>query len=904
VTAPSRARFRAPWLALPVAALMLLGGAPAYADDTPTAEPAPVVETAPPAEPPAEPEPEPSATPTPGARIATIAAEPAPASAAPLATAASPSVVVTPSTFDPAVTTSLTVTGTGFTGDGAVNGAYVVLGETADWAAGTTPLGVSFPVQIWVQSAQITDGAFTATLNVAGKLSLGTSYSVGTFAAHALAYTNRTLDTWTPITLAATPVANPVLTVSPTTIDPTIENTLTISGTGYVGDGAVNGTYIVIGQTSAWSAGTSPLGVTFDQTAWVRATSISGGAFSTTVTIPANKLSLGTTYSIGSFASQALAYSDRTLDTWQPLTVTRIATPAITLNPTTIDPLIANTVTVSGTGFVGTGAANGAYVVLGETADWAAGTTPLGVSFPVQIWVQSAQITGGAFTATLSIPAGTLTAGTSYSVGTFAAHGLAYTNRTLDTWTAFTVTGGSTGGGGTGPTTPPGTAAPRLSVSPGTVDPSAATTLTVTGTGYRGTGAANGVYVSVGSAGTWQPGEVPSQGGWVTTVWVTPANLSAGGTFTATLRIPAGALKAGGSYGVASFAAHGLSITDRSLDAWTALRLGAPGSGEGDPTGTRAAASTPPSDEGIDLHSSELTEGGEFSASASGFEPNETGILVVVYSDPVVLASDATADAEGVVRWTGRLPIGLTGSHTLTFQGSIDAGVPIEIAPRDELVCTVEGASLEWGFKESFRSYVDGAIANGEWTTSGDAGYETPAFTWSNGSGDRDADTGEALVAFTGGVRFTGHSGALDTTIANPLIEVGADSATLLLDVSGTTQDGRELVRVAVPFADLDLSGVEPSAGDGVIRLADIPAVLTAQGAEVFGTYEAGEQLDPLTLTLPAGACGETDAGEVQAAAAGDTDAGIAPWLIWLGVALLLVIAAVAAALVLRSRRA
>ncbi len=49
MTAPTRARIRAPWIALPLAALTLFGTAPAFADDAPDAAPpaaeAPVAET-------------------------------------------------------------------------------------------------------------------------------------------------------------------------------------------------------------------------------------------------------------------------------------------------------------------------------------------------------------------------------------------------------------------------------------------------------------------------------------------------------------------------------------------------------------------------------------------------------------------------------------------------------------------------------------------------------------------------------------------------------------------------------------------------------------------------------------------------------------------------------------------
>ncbi|HWM33608.1 MAG TPA: HtaA domain-containing protein [Pseudolysinimonas sp.] len=450
----------------------------------------------------------------------------------------------------------------------------------------------------------------------------------------------------------------------------------------------------------------------------------------------------------------------------------------------------------------------------------------------------------------------------------------------------------------------PGTAKPSLSVSPSAIDPSVTTTIVIRGTGYLGAGAANGVYVSVGASSHWQPGRAPSDGGWVVSGWVQPGALS-GGAFTTRLTIPAGALTAGTSYGVATFAAHQLSAVDRSLDRWAPLTVGVAGAGDGDTGGSRTAASAAPSSEGIVVSAPEVSEGGSVTATATGFTPNETGILVVVYSDPVVLDNDARADADGTVRWTGRLPVGLTGEHTLTFQGSIDAGVPIVISPRAELGCTVESASLRWGFKDSFRSYLDSAIANGEWTTTGDAGYETPEFSWVSGTGGRGDEDDRMLIAFDGAVRFTGHHGALATTIADPAIEVDDDSATLLLDVTGTTQDGRDLVRVAVPFAELDLAAAERADGDGVIEFAGIPAVLTPEGAHVFGTYAAGEQLDPLALTIPAGDCTATGASAVQAATASDEPAGIAPGWIWLAVAgLLAVIGVAAAAIRLRGRRA
>ena len=80
----------------------------------------------------------------------------------------------------------------------------------------------------------------------------------------------------------------------------------------------------------------------------------------------------------------------------------------------------------------------------------------------------------------------------------------------------------------------------------------------------------------------------------------------------------------------------------------------------------------------------ELVAGGEIEITAGGFEPNEEGILVVIYSEPTVLDTNAKADANGVVRWIGSLPEDLHGEHTITLQGSINVGKVVNIMTQDE----------------------------------------------------------------------------------------------------------------------------------------------------------------------------------------------------------------------------
>lgn len=356
-------------------------------------------------------------------------------------------------------------------------------------------------------------------------------------------------------------------------------------------------------------------------------------------------------------------------------------------------------------------------------------------------------------------------------------------------------------------------------------------------------------------------------------------------------------LTAAGARGFAGFYSAGTALDPVSFVVGAAGRSTAGAmlvASAGVPAGNTPDA-TPPATDGITIADGELVEGGEVTAEAEGFQPNETGILVVIYSEPTVLADDLTADAAGRVSWTGALPRGLSGTHTLTFQGSVDRGIVLDIAAANELPCTVSDASLVWGFKENFRAYIDGSIANGEWTTDGEASYATPVFTWANGSGGADDDALD--VQFSGSVRFTGHGGVLDTTIANPRVVIDGDRAVLLLDVHGTTQAGDPVEQTGVEFAELDLDGATRT-DDGELRtLADVPATLTAAGAAAFGTYPEGEALDPLTITETVeGGC--ATAVEPSAAPPDDeletdtaTDAG------WPGWATVLIIALLAAAI-------
>jgi len=327
---------------------------------------------------------------------------------------------------------------------------------------------------------------------------------------------------------------------------------------------------------------------------------------------------------------------------------------------------------------------------------------------------------------------------------------------------------------------------------------------------------------------------------------------------------------------------------------------------------TRTPAPTPPATTGAAIVGNALpSAGGEIEVRADGFQPNETGILIVIYSQPVLLGV-VNADANGVATWKGRLPAGLTGQHTLTFQGSVSRGIVLDIAEAASYrlsasACTVEDATLEWGFKESFRSYISGTIANGEWTVSDGAEYETPSFSW-HGTGSLDPEAASGELSFEGAVRFTGHEGILDTTIANPVIRLDGDgTGVLLLDVQGTTRDGEPVQAQGIEYATLDFAGVEPIVEGDTLTFSGVPATLTAAGAVTLTSYPEGEAMDPVTLVIsvPSDCVGSptpeavaTDGGEEAPAAGPDLS-----WLWWLlGALVLAAVAVVVTVLLVRGR--
>lgn len=187
----------------------------------------------------------------------------------------------------------------------------------------------------------------------------------------------------------------------------------------------------------------------------------------------------------------------------------------------------------------------------------------------------------------------------------------------------------------------------------------------------------------------------------------------------------------------------------------------------------------------------------------------------------------------------------------------------------------VDGGSIDWGFKQSFRNYVP---ASGQSATDGATKLDDGTFRWTVTGGTYDASTGSLEVVGAGRAIFNYQAHMFVAEIVDPRVEISGAAGAINAQVVMTLVDAATGEVTSTRASDrVDLATIDPLQGsrvveDGSISWTGIPAQLTAAGAEAFaadiGTgeltyfYSAGQVLDPLSLTLtgdwPAEAAGET----------------------------------------------
>lgn len=239
---------------------------------------------------------------------------------------------------------------------------------------------------------------------------------------------------------------------------------------------------------------------------------------------------------------------------------------------------------------------------------------------------------------------------------------------------------------------------------------------------------------------------------------------------------------------------------------------------------------------------------------ASSLQPDGWSRYASTAADPVTFGFGTAAVAPGGGTTTGDGSGDGTSDPnvgTIVAAGSQDAS---DAQPQ----CTarsVSGASLSWGVKASFRSYVTGSIAKGDIALDG-VSTSGGDYAWSGGTGSVNTEDTLGRVGWKGGVVFTGHAGMLDLRLSNPSIRLsGPTTATLYADVSSKALSGPDVHLTGAAIATLDLAAGTSTTTSSAVGYTGVPASLTATGASAFaGNYSAGQQLDPVSFSLPLGA--------------------------------------------------
>lgn len=181
------------------------------------------------------------------------------------------------------------------------------------------------------------------------------------------------------------------------------------------------------------------------------------------------------------------------------------------------------------------------------------------------------------------------------------------------------------------------------------------------------------------------------------------------------------------------------------------------------------------------------------------------------------------------------------------------------------VVRPVVSGQIDWGFKASWRAYVltappagsqevlEGATATGPLTspatTYGFPGSGGSLTAIPNGAVDALALSSEGAVKWA----KPGH-GINEVRFSDLEIDIDGSGSWLVGDVK--TEIGPPAASDDVRIAELETSGVAPVWSDGgdTVTWSEVPATLTEEGAASFsGFYEAGAELDPVTITAELG---------------------------------------------------
>ena len=377
--------------------------------------------------------------------------------------------------------------------------------------------------------------------------------------------------------------ANPQITLSTDEIKSDEGASVTVSGTGFYGEQAQHGVYVYLVRKDAFPAHSADeRDPAVAAVAFVKGADIQDGAFTAVLNVPGNTLNPTAEYVVATGATGAAqddgaALKAGLLQASAPVKVTepqKQADPKITLSATELKvDAESNEVLVNGTGFHGQGAAKGVSVGVYEADEQG---QPTGNPVGNEAVVHANDLHDGGFTASVTVPGSLLDASKKYVVAAKAEN----EGVKLVALSPVTVK----------PAQP--VADPKLSIDKSELNPTQDNAVTVSGSGYVGAAAQNGVYVAVVEAEKWQEGNTPDTHSVAAMTRIAAEDVH-DGQFRATLNIAAGTLDASKKYLIVSFASPELNKSDRSLDTTAEITLKVPESPKPSPTPEPSPTPTP-----------------------------------------------------------------------------------------------------------------------------------------------------------------------------------------------------------------------------------------------------------------------------------------------------------------------
>ncbi len=229
---------------------------------------------------------------------------------------------------------------------------------------------------------------------------------------------------------------------------------------------------------------------------------------------------------------------------------------------------------------------------------------------------------------------------------------------------------------------------------------------------------------------------------------------------------------------------------------------------------------------------------------------SQDAFTALTWADPSAPAVDP--EPEGPVPAVSTEAKAVEAGKPITFAGSNFTPGGVLAFTEGENVLEVSGPAspaiggLDWGVKESFRSYLAGPIANGTIaategaTINQDGTLHFPAASY---------DAAGKVAGFKGTLTMTGHEGALHITISN--LSVDVKNKTLRADVTSKADGGAVQSFTNVVMASLDTTAA--STDSNGVKGANLPAMLTEAGVPAFANfYQAGAVLDPVSFQVSA----------------------------------------------------